>query len=189
MEDGILDRPVSSSCTIQNSANTDIWDYACRGRIANPLWNYQLGLQEGWIPNDPREALGVCPSYVADAGMTMNNFPAPPLSAWMTGGAGAGTIQNTAQVASYTWPPAFFGNGPAASPSTGTPLAGMYTYTPTGSIVTMPTQTITSMPQGFTATPSLGNGWAQPTDTAGWHTEAAGCDYPDAWSGAAAPSE
>lgn len=93
-------------------------------------------------------------------------------------------MQNTAMAAQYTWPPASFGASGSA-----TPLAGMYTYTPTGSILTLPTQTISSMPEGYTATPSLGNGWAEPTDTRAWYTPAAGCDYPDAWSGAAAPSE
>ncbi|CAE6455234.1 unnamed protein product, partial [Rhizoctonia solani] len=30
------------------------------GTIASPLWSYQLGLEGGWMPKDPREAAGSC---------------------------------------------------------------------------------------------------------------------------------
>ena len=30
------------------------------GTVQAPLWSYQLGLEGGWIPPDPRKALGTC---------------------------------------------------------------------------------------------------------------------------------
>ncbi|KAH6871077.1 glycoside hydrolase superfamily [Coprinopsis sp. MPI-PUGE-AT-0042] len=32
------------------------------GRVETPAWSYQLGLKEGWMPTDPRDAAGVCGS-------------------------------------------------------------------------------------------------------------------------------
>jgi hypothetical protein len=30
------------------------------GYPPSPMWHYQLGLQQGWIPSDPRSAGGFC---------------------------------------------------------------------------------------------------------------------------------
>lgn len=143
----------------------------------------RLGLRNGWIPLDPRSATGICPSLVAaEAGVTMPNFPAPPLSAWMTGGAGAGTILDTAMEAQFTaWPPTTLGT---------LPVSNLPTYTPTGSVVTMGASRPTSFPQGFaTAAPNVGDGWFNGADERGWYTKIEGCTYPDAWSGAGLPGE
>ncbi|KAK4047108.1 hypothetical protein OIO90_006310 [Microbotryomycetes sp. JL221] len=144
------------------------------GLVPNPFWSYQLGLEQGWVPRDPRTALGVCPGLVARAGTNMNSFAAPPLSAWMTGGAGAGTMLNTAMEAAYTqWPPSSLGT---------TPVSNLPTLTPTGTRQTMPALTQTSLPVGYTAVPSVGDSWAYPNDSRGAYVKVEGCDYPDAWS-------
>ncbi|KZP22688.1 glycoside hydrolase family 5 protein [Athelia psychrophila] len=58
------------------------------GIVESPLWSYQLGLQEGWIPTDPRTA---------------------------TGGAGAGTISATWSSSYGVYPPATISNAGAAA--------------------------------------------------------------------------
>ncbi|EEB96794.1 hypothetical protein MPER_04005, partial [Moniliophthora perniciosa FA553] len=56
------------------------------GRVETPAWSYQLGLENGWMPQDPREADGFC----GDAASF--NSPINP---------GSGNV-NYAQ---YPWPP------------------------------------------------------------------------------------
>ncbi|KAJ3561701.1 hypothetical protein NP233_g10033 [Leucocoprinus birnbaumii] len=140
------------------------------GKVESPAWSYQLGLQEGWMPTDPREALGACG----------NASPwSPPLQSWQTGGAGAGNIPAAAS-SSYPWPPATLSNAGAVSllPS----------YTPTAAVPTLPPPTFTA-PSGSTATPTVnvGNGWNDPSDTASLMTDIQGCTYLDPWVNPSTP--
>lgn len=148
------------------------------GKIANPMWNYQLGLEQGWIPEDPRQALGACPSLVTSNGFSIaySTVPAPTLAPWMTGGAGAGTISDQDMYTSFSaWPPASLGT---------TPVENLPTYTATGSVITAPPASQpTSFPSGYSSSVNVGDGWIQSTDTAGFFTPVAGCSYPDPWSG------
>jgi len=58
-----------------------IGDALSTGKVETPAWSYKLGLEQGWMPTDPREAHGACG----------NTDPfVPPLKPWQTGGAGAG---------------------------------------------------------------------------------------------------
>ncbi|GAA5890506.1 hypothetical protein JCM6882_002943 [Rhodosporidiobolus microsporus] len=157
------------------------------GTIANPMWNYQLGYEQGWIPTNPRTAIGACPSLVTSNGFSIGytEQPAPTLAPWMTGGAGAGTIQDQAMYTSFSaWPPESIGAAAVTGPYA-TPVSLLPTYTPTGSIITMssPPQP-TSWPSGYSSSVDVGDGWAQPTDTVGQYTPAADCSYVDPWSGA-----
>lgn len=158
------------------------------GKIANPMWNYQLGLAQGWVPPNPRKAVGVCPSLASSQGLAYTSLPAPTLSPWMTGGAGAGTILNQAMSQSYSqWPPATIGAATSTGPYL-TPVSNLPTYTPTASIYTMPAPpSPTSFPSGYSTSVNVGNGWVQPSDTTGFQTEQAGCSYPNPWSGAGMP--
>lgn len=61
------------------------------------MWSYSLGLQEGYVPDDPRVYHGACVAMAEKYGE-----PAPEslffdgsLEPWMTGGAGAGQIAPT----------------------------------------------------------------------------------------------
>ncbi|KAM0745809.1 glycoside hydrolase [Meredithblackwellia eburnea MCA 4105] len=149
------------------------------GTVGNPMWNYQLALQQGYMPKNPRLGRGACPGILAAQNLQFNSNPAPTLSSWQTGGAGAGTILATAQVNSYVWPPTAIGLTP-------TRVTHFPTYTPTGTPITLHGTTPTAYPTGFTSTVGPGGGWAQPTDTAGWYTPVAGCSYLNPWSGVGA---
>ncbi|KAF9483864.1 exo-beta-1,3-glucanase [Pholiota conissans] len=131
------------------------------GKVETPAWSYQLGLENGWMPTDPREAIGTCGN---------TNPWSPPLTPAQTGGAGAGNIPANA-VANLAWPP--------ASLSTGGPVSALPSYTPTGTIVTLPPPTFTST-SGKSAI-NAGSGWANNGDTTPMNVPIQGCTYPDPW--------
>jgi glucan 1,3-beta-glucosidase len=121
------------------------------------------------MPADPRSAIGACKNA--------NPFNGP-LSAWQTGGTGAGQIPASV-AASYTWPPTMISNAGDATllPS----------YTPTGTIPTLPVPTFVETGSASGNTISAGNGWQNPTDTAGGMVAIASCSYLDPWIGSANP--
>lgn len=153
--------------------NTFFWAWKMgtnsTGMVPNPLWSYSLGLQQGWIPADPRTAVGACDRVAAELNLTPATSQAwtPPLSAWMTGGSGANTFA-AAATSNYTvWPvasvtvSAFLRFIAASRMSLQGYSAGanLYTYTSTGTPITM------------SASPSSSgsitvDGWANPSDTA-----------------------
>ncbi|KDQ20955.1 glycoside hydrolase family 5 protein [Botryobasidium botryosum FD-172 SS1] len=131
------------------------------GTVESPLWSYQLGLQHGWMPTDPREAVGYCGNTHPFAG------PISPPS--RTGGVGAGTIDPT-WVASYSvWPPAI-----SSAPT-------LAAYAPTGPVPTLPVPTFTK-PGDAKATIAAGSGWTNTGDTALMNVGVSGCQYPSAWA-------
>lgn len=133
------------------------------GTVSAPFWSYQLGLQNGWIPTDPREAIGKCQSIGAAMDAPFNGVFLP----WQTGGDPA--AQPTSTAAYAVWPPATLGN---ISPASYLP-----TYTPTAPIVTLSGPVVTNGVDG-------GNGWYDKSDTTGMMTKIAGCNYPDAYGAA-----
>ncbi|PFH50439.1 glycoside hydrolase family 5 protein [Amanita thiersii Skay4041] len=135
-------------------------------RVEAPLWSYKLGLENGWMPTDPREAIGTCEGL----GVSGNEFDGD-FEPWQTGGSGAGTIAATA-TAMFPWPPVSF-------QSLDAPVKDLPTYTPTGTIITLPPPTFT-LP-GQDQTQHGGNGWYNPRDTASAHITVSGCSYPDGW--------
>lgn len=141
------------------------------GIVQAPLWSYQLGLQNGWMPADPRQAAGKC----AALGITGTQFDGTYLP-WQTGGAGAGTIAPSATALYAQWPPASInGIGNLGD------AAGLPTYTSTGTVATLP-------PPTFTASAvNAGNGWYNSADTAGGVTTVQGCSYPDPWAAEGIP--
>ncbi|KAG8998341.1 hypothetical protein FRB90_012316 [Tulasnella sp. 427] len=126
------------------------------GKVETPMWSYQLGLQEGWIPDDPSQATGICG----------NTSPAQPLSPEMVGAAGTGQISDTIK-AQFPWPPTTI--NPGLRPN------NVRAYTATGAIPTLPVPT-----------PVVGNvdGWYDAADNRPMYTPIAGCTYPDAWGSA-----
>ncbi|KAI3612549.1 glycoside hydrolase family 5 protein [Moniliophthora roreri] len=126
------------------------------GKVETPAWSYQLGLENGWMPKDPREADGFCGDAAAF------NSPIQP---------GSGNV-NYAQ---YPWPPASIRN--AGSPST------LPRYTATGPVPTLTGGTLTISGVTPTRTVDVGNGWANPNDQAGAMVPIQGCTYPDIWAG------
>lgn len=126
------------------------------GKVETPAWSYQLGLENGWMPTDPREADGFCGDSAAF------NRPIQP---------GSGDV-NYAQ---YPWPPASIRN--AGSPST------LPRYTATGPVPTLTGGTLTISGVKPTKTVDVGNGWANSNDQAGAMVPIQGCTYPDIWAG------
>ncbi|KAI0647238.1 glycoside hydrolase [Trametes meyenii] len=134
------------------------------GRPSAPVWSYQLGLQEGWMPTDPRDSQGACDS---------SDPFTPPLKAWQTGGAGAGQIPATAQAA-LAWPP--------QSLTDVADVATLPQYTQTGALLSLPAPTLTAVSGKATSTLSEGS-WNNPSDTASMFVPVATCGYLDPWMG------
>jgi hypothetical protein len=156
------------SC-LRNSVISDCLSYrsSATGKVESPMWSYQLGLQEGWIPTDPRTSEGVCNA----AGI--NRPFEGPLRPSQTGGQGAGTIAPTFLASYGEWPPASLANINA------TDMFFLPTYTPTGTVPRLPPPTYTLKSGGTTVG---GNGWYDSADTAGAPVNISGCTYPDAWA-------
>jgi len=138
------------------------------GKVEAPLWSYQLGLENGWMPKDPRVSVGKCQAL----GASGNSFDGT-FQPWQTGGAGAGTILPSSTQA-YPWPPTSISNAVVA-------VAQLPMYTSTGTVSTLPPPTITA-----TGVSSI-NGWANNADNGPAPTPITGCTYPDAWDATAAP--
>jgi len=129
------------------------------GTIPNPMWSYQLGLQQGYIPANPLTATAGCAAA-----------PAPwsgALPATATGGSGAGAVA-PADLASFPWPPVILSTGATA-----------FTYTATQAVFSLPAST----PSPISGTTfNAGKGWANPSDTSLMYTPVAtGVAYVDAW--------
>ncbi|KAJ7184284.1 exo-beta-1,3-glucanase [Mycena filopes] len=138
------------------------------GIVEAPHWSYKLGLDNGWMPTDPRAAVGQCNNA--------NPFTGT-LSSWQTGGAGAGTIATDVQQA-LAWPPASI----SYPNSQVTPGSLLPSYTQTGSLtLTLPTPSLTAT--GASATITAGNGWFNTADSAGLWEPIATCSYLDPWIG------
>ncbi|KAF4617270.1 hypothetical protein D9613_006259 [Agrocybe pediades] len=135
------------------------------GTSSSPMWHYRLGLQQGWIPKDPREAIGHCANVLGKSQVFDGKYPSSA-----TGGFGAGTIV-PAQSTSHSFPPT------SLAPSfTGTQVALLPRYTPTGTLKTLFAPTFTSAPSAV-----VGTGWNNPQDTQPAYVPIAGCSYPNAW--------
>ncbi|KAF8633475.1 hypothetical protein AX15_001435 [Amanita polypyramis BW_CC] len=131
------------------------------GDIGSPLWSYQLGYRNGWIPSDPRSAAGICESV----GYNPTPFDGTFLP-WQTGTPSSIPASSTS---SYPWPP------PSIT-SADVPVSLLPTYTDTATIITLPVPTFTSVPGSVTQS---FNGWYDASDTRGGITTVAGCPYPD----------
>jgi len=138
--------------------------------VQAPAWSYLHGLLNGWVSSDPREAIGTCLSYDAVGPNFDGNF-----TPWQTGGAGAGTIAPTA-TEKLPWPPATFANLQIA-------VDQLPTYTPTGTIATLP-------PPSFTLSVAQAesmDGWYNNQDNSPAYTPVSGCEYPDPWNAIGTP--
>ncbi|KAL4065459.1 glycoside hydrolase family 5 protein [Scleroderma citrinum] len=174
MKQGIMNFALASMDALQNWFfwTWKIGNSSTSGVVESPQWSYQLGLQNGWMPKDPRVASGTCANQ---------NIWSPPLQAWQTGGAGAGQIPASVS-ASYAWPPATLSNAGA--------VTSLPSYTPTGTVATLPPPTFTITSGKSVKTAAAGDGWNNPSDTAMEMVAIATCSYLDPWIGpsAAPPS-
>ncbi|KAI5122037.1 hypothetical protein M0805_006022 [Coniferiporia weirii] len=134
-------------------------------KVMSPQWSYQLGLENGWMPEDPRDSTGQCGG---------GNVFAGPLAASATGGPGANEIPASVSSALSRPPPTISNAGAVTI---------LPSYTPTGSIPTLAGPTFTATSSKSTFTVSAGNGWDNSADNAGLMTDIAGCSYLDPWIG------
>ncbi|KAF9532305.1 exo-beta-1,3-glucanase [Crepidotus variabilis] len=126
------------------------------GKVETPAWSYQLGLQNGWMPTNPQDAVGACG----------NTSPfAPPLKSWQTGGAGVGIPDSVSNA--LAWPP--------TSISAAGAVATLPAYTATGPIPTLPAPTFSAK------NVNAGNGWNNAKDNTGFNVPIPGCTYLDPW--------
>ncbi|GMK54507.1 hypothetical protein CspeluHIS016_0110930 [Cutaneotrichosporon spelunceum] len=136
-----------------------------RGYAPSPMWHYQLGLEQGWMPKDPRVAGGYCQqnSYCQGCAKFDGTYPASA-----TGGASQAIA--AAQTAEY-------GNMAQAIVSPAWIV---------GSQSLLPTLTQTGTPITL-AVPAESakwlTGWANPNDKVGAWVPVGGCPYPGPYSG------
>ena len=120
----------------------------------------------GWIPQDPRTAIGTC----ASLGVAQNTPWNGSYLSWQTGGSGAGTIAATALESFSAYPPPQISNANSANPSL------LPYYTMTSRQPTLPAPTFYTA-----ATASAGDGWADSSDTALAYAPIQGCSYYNGW--------
>ncbi|AAW44208.2 hypothetical protein CNF01760 [Cryptococcus deneoformans JEC21] len=139
-----------------------------KGYPTSPMWHYKLGLEQGWMPKDPRVAGGYCQSIGVGGNQFAGTYPASAIGSFPTEVA-TPTIDPT-QVASHSvWPPTALGPSPSYSAAQIT-LFPTLTQTGTRNVLATPTH-----PSNVT----LEGGWANAADTTGAWVRVAGCDYPD----------
>jgi glucan 1,3-beta-glucosidase len=132
------------------------------GKVETPFWSYRLALEQGWAPDDPREADGQCQRLSAG----FDGFTGE-LQSWQVGGNGANVIPTLDQ---YKWPlTAVVGFANAAS---------LPTYTPTGPIPTLPVPTFTD-PANPQKTLDMGDGWTDNNDKTLMSVPDPNCPYPN----------
>ena len=136
------------------------------GKIETPLWSYQLGLRNGWIPKDPRTARGMCESLEAASEPFDGDF-----KPWQTGGVPSSIPASS--TARFPWPPTTIN-------AANVPISLLPTYTNTAPLITMPPAVFTSAPASVTKS---ADGWFNNQDTQGGITAVAGCPYPDKYFG------
>lgn len=132
------------------------------GAVRSPFWSYKLGLENGWLPKDPRDAIGQC----ALLGQPPTNPFSGNFQPWQTGGVGANQFR-AGVTDSLVWPPTSLSGIPGA--------AYLPTYTPTGTpIVTLPGPHATAGIDG-------GDGWFDDDDKTPMMTPIPACSYPPAY--------
>ncbi|EJD52026.1 glycoside hydrolase [Auricularia subglabra TFB-10046 SS5] len=134
------------------------------GLVGAPMWSYSLGLEQGWIPDDPRSAVGECERLGVIA--QPDQYYVGHLQSWQTGGVGAGQISPTA-TQGLDWPP------PALVTIQNLPVPS---YTATAPVPTLPVQTYAPPAQ------ATADGWFNDSDNGPGVVEIAGCTYPDPWN-------
>jgi glucan 1,3-beta-glucosidase len=177
VKDGVNNFALASMDALQNWF---FWTWkiapASNGTIMSPLWSYSLGLEQGWMPKDPRAANGTCASYGTNIIPFNNSYPA-----YQTGG-GNGIVSASEAAKFGQWPPTTISAFPSTMPFSLAP-----TYTQTGSVatltVTYPSSVtpFTQTKKGASAAPTA-NGWADASDTAARYTPVSDCAYPDPWT-------
>ncbi|WVQ81392.1 hypothetical protein IAT38_003516 [Cryptococcus sp. DSM 104549] len=144
------------------------------GYPTSPMWHYKLGLEQGWMPKDPRAAGGICKSIIGEgSGQFGGTYPASAVGSFA---AGATPTIDADQLASHdVWPPTVMS---PESTFSAAQISLFPTLTRTGTPNVLPTPT-------HPANVTLGGGWAFAADTTGAWVRVAGCDYPNEYNATA----
>jgi len=144
--------------------NWKIGDSIETGKPVNPMWSYKLGLQEGWMPENPQtEPEGACQAAGQKYDVSITSFTQwqSTFSDWMTGAAATYTVVPTSS--GNAWPPSIVNSGADGSTFD---IKDIPSYAQSGSPMTLPVANLTSSTKP-TATVSL-DGWFADSDNAGW---------------------
>lgn len=193
MKSHIADLVATSQDAMQNSF---FWTWKVSRSILtpdlkpNPMWDYQLGLQQGWIRPDARKTVGACAIVSAQQGAsTPVQAWSGKFQDWQIGAGGHDPRQiDPNQLSLYgQWPPNRItikqGQDPVYPNVNDLPM-----YTPTGKVVVLrperpnPDDLPSSDPK-----PDPGDGWFNDSDKFGWYVPIPGCPYPDPWAGGGLP--
>ncbi|KAI0090587.1 glycoside hydrolase superfamily [Irpex rosettiformis] len=136
------------------------------GKVQAPLWSYKLGLDNGFIPKDPRLAQGMCGKLGVLGAQFSGTYPATA-----TGGAGAGTLAPSVTQQYGQFPPTSLNGVPSGQ------ISLIPSYTATRAPITLPAPVFTSVDSNIV----MPNGWADSQDKAQAVFPVSGCVYPDAW--------
>ncbi|KAH9464928.1 hypothetical protein MJO29_001403 [Puccinia striiformis f. sp. tritici] len=150
----------------------------------NPMWNYKLGLEAGYIRPDARTSTGRCAALASEYQVPLTTYEwSGTLASWQTGGAGAGNISQSQIDAVGPFPPAtILGGAPNGQGSYNT--QSLPQLAPTGSpLILKPIPIVMD-----SKTYSGGDGWFNNADKAGFFAPINGCTYLDPWSGVDAPA-
>lgn len=151
-----------TSASMDSLQNWFFWTWrigesSAAGKVVTPFWSYKLGLENGWMPKDPREASGTCESL----GYPQQQPFDGSYESWQTSGQGGTLTPTTTE--DYSWPPpTLVDQGDAAA---------LPVYTPTGELPKL------AMPTG-----ASGSGWFNAQDTRPAYVPIEGCNYPDPWN-------
>ncbi|KAI9605108.1 hypothetical protein H4Q26_003081 [Puccinia striiformis f. sp. tritici PST-130] len=193
MKKSIADLAATSQDAMQNSF---FWTWKISRSIRtpdvkpNPMWDYQLGLQQGWIRPDARASVGACLTVAAQQGAAA---PVQPWSGkfedWQIGeGSNAPRTIDPAQIALYgQWPPKQIfvqqGENPVYPDVNNLPQ-----YTPTGTPVVLKPDASNSRGSSASGPIGPGTGWANDSDKAGWYVPIKDCQYPNPWAAGGLPA-
>lgn len=193
MKNSIADLAATSQDAMQNSF---FWTWKISRSIRtpdikpNPMWDYQLGLKEGWIRPDARRSVGACAVVAGQQGATIPTQPwSGQFADWQVGGGSdAPRTIDSSQVAMYgQWPPNQIlvqqGQNQVYPDANNLPQ-----YERTGTPVTLKPESPNPHDSPVSAAISPGSGWANPADRAGWYVPIKGCQYPDPWAAGGLPA-
>jgi glucan 1,3-beta-glucosidase len=180
--DGLKDYALASMNALENWF---FWTWkigpALNGTIMAPLWSYQLGLEQGWMPQDPRASEGMCDRAGAGSSkkVVFDTFDGKYKPSQT--GEGDGKVAETARAAFGQWPPISLKGQPtptAVGGDPGAPWRAMPTYTQTGTMsalgLTYPPASSTSSAKVTNSGAKTGTGEVRPR-----FTPVKDCLYPD----------
>ncbi|EFP85703.2 uncharacterized protein PGTG_11032 [Puccinia graminis f. sp. tritici CRL 75-36-700-3] len=150
----------------------------------NPMWNYKLGLEAGYIRPDARTSAGRCAAITSEAQVPLTTYDwSGTLASWQTGGAGAGNISQSQIDSVGPFPPAMIlGAAPSGQGTYNT--QSLPQLAPTGPPIILKPIPIVMDSKTF----SGGDGWFNKADKAGFFAPINGCQYLDPWSGVDVPA-